>query len=100
MGSAENLRQSFNQDEAVEAGVRVLGCACDTDGSLTVSLMEAYGEECLNVQHWMTETDEDPIGNEFLGIHFKDIDQNNDGEIDAQEATDAFNYVIENGLPT
>jgi len=95
--SAENLRQNFNQATAVEAGVKVLGCACDTDGSLTVSLDEAYGEECLNVQHWMTETDEEPEGHEFLGPHFKDIDQNKDGEIDAQEANDAFNYFIENG---
>merc|ERR1712066_183928 len=98
--SAENLRQNFNNATMVEAGVRVLGCACDTDGSLTVSLIEAYGEECLNVQHWMTETDEEPEGHEFLGPHFEDIDQNKDGEIDAQEAADAFYYVMENGLPT
>merc|ERR550534_1800584 len=59
------LRQSFNKDEAIEAGVRVLGCACDTDGSLTVSIDEANAEECIHVQHSMTETDEDPEGHEF-----------------------------------
>jgi len=98
--SIAGLRQSFNQDQAIEAGVRVLGCACDTDGSLTVSIDEANAEECIHVQHSMTETDEDPEGHEFLGPYFESIDQNNDGEIDAQEATNAFNYAIENGIST
>jgi len=98
--SIAGLRQSFNQDQAIEAGVRVLGCACDTDGSLTVSIDEANAEECIHVQHSMTETDEDPEGHEFLGPYFESIDQNNDGEIDAQEATNAFNYAIENGIAT
>ena len=59
-----------SKDQAIEAGVRVLGCACDTDGSLTVSIDEANAEECIHVQHSMTETDEDPEGHEFLGMIF------------------------------
>jgi len=98
--SFSSLRQSFDQDQAIEAGVRVLGCACDTDGSMTVSFEEANAEECVHVQHWMTETDEEPEGHDFLATYFEIIDQNNDGEIDAQEATDAFNYALGNGIDT
>merc|ERR1712110_291451 len=94
-------RQSFDHDQAVEAGVRVLGCACDTDGSMTVSFDEANAEECVHVQHWMTETNlEELEGQDFLGPYFDEIDQDGNGEIDHQEATDAFNYIIGDGAST
>ena len=32
------------------------------------------------------------------GEYFGDIDQDSNGEIDGQEATDAINYIIENDL--
>jgi hypothetical protein len=36
----------------------------------------------------------------ILGEYFGEIDQDSNGEIDAQEATDAINYMIENDLMT
>ena len=53
------------QDDAIEAGVRVLGCACDTDFTYTVSLDEANAEQCVGVQQWMTIGHD---GQDFLGI--------------------------------
>jgi hypothetical protein len=87
--SAAALRQSFDHDQAAEAGVRVLGCACDTDGSMTVSFDEANAEECLHVQHRMTESKEDGYeGHDFLGPYFDETDKDGNGEIDHQEATE------------
>merc|ERR1712127_904140 len=45
------------------------------------------------VQEWA-------FGQSFLGEYFDLIDQDTNGEIDAQEATDAINYMIENDLMT
>merc|ERR1739844_803305 len=75
---------------AMEA-VHVLGCACDNDMSFTVDSEEANADECQAVQEWA-------FGEAFLGEYFGDIDQDSNGEIDGQEATDAINYIIENDL--
>merc|ERR1711935_299902 len=99
--------RDFQKDDAIEAGVRVLGCACDTDGSLTVSFDkadhytdfsmsvnfdEANDEQCIGVQEWMAIGHD---GEDFLGPYFDQIDQDGNGEIDHQEATDGFNYAID-----
>ena len=37
----------------IEAGVRVLGCACDSDESMSLSWEEVSTEECVFVQDWV-----------------------------------------------
>ena len=37
----------------IEAGVRVLGCACDSDESMSLSWEEVSTEECVFVQNWV-----------------------------------------------
>ena len=39
--------------EYIEAGVRVLGCACDSDESMSLSWEEVSTEECVFVQNWV-----------------------------------------------
>ena len=60
------------QDDAIEAGVRVLGCACDTDFTYTVSLDEANAEQCVGVQQWMTIGHD---GQDFLGKYLEQISE-------------------------
>merc|ERR1739844_484686 len=83
--------RDFTTEHAVQAAVHVLGCACDNDMSFTVDSEEANADECQAVQEWA-------FGEAFLGEYFADIDQDSNGEIDGQEATDAINYIIENDL--
>merc|ERR1712193_78985 len=84
--------RDFSKGDAIEAGVRGLGCACDTDFTYTVSLDEANAEQCVGVQQWMTIGHD---GQDFLGPYFDKIDQDGNGEIDHQEATNAFNFAID-----
>ena len=37
----------------IEAGVRVLGCACDSDESMSLSWEEVSTEKCVFVQDWV-----------------------------------------------
>ena len=74
----------------VEAVVRILGCACDANGSMSLSLDEVVDGQCGDFQNWAfgeTVIDES---------HFALADQNGDGEIDAMEGAAAVQYVIEN----
>merc|ERR1712051_573912 len=85
-------KRDFTTEHAVQAAVHVLGCACDNDMSMSVD-SEANADECQAVQEWA-------FGQSFLGEYFDMIDQDTNGEIDEQEATDAINYMIENDLMT
>merc|ERR1712051_85074 len=86
-------KRDFTTEHAVQAAVHVLGCACDNDMSMSVDSEEANADECQAVQEWA-------FGQSFLGEYFDMIDQDTNGEIDEQEATDAINYMIENDLMT
>ena len=39
--------------EYIEAGVRVLGCACDSDESMSLTWEEVSTDECVFVQNWV-----------------------------------------------
>ena len=67
----------------VEAAVRVIGCACDNDGNMALSWEEVSSEQCVAVQNWVFG---DNIDEE--GFNMADADGN--GEVDGQEAADAF----------
>merc|ERR1712172_350442 len=78
------------EEHAVQAAVHVLGCACDSNESFTLSKEEANADECQAVQEWT-------FGQSWiLGEYFPMFDQDSNGEIDGQEATDAIKYIIEN----
>ena len=43
----------FFLTEYIEAGVRVLGCACDSDESMSLTWEEVSTDECVFVQNWV-----------------------------------------------
>ena len=67
----------------VEAGVRILGCACDADESWGISFDEFQGDDCSAVQEWMFGQTIDQEGFDY-------IDANNDGQVDGEEAANAW----------
>ena len=74
----------------VEAGVRVLGCACDNDGSKSLSWKEVSTEECVIVQNWI-------FGQNMDEDTFNLIDVNGDGNVDGNELADALEYFFGEG---
>jgi len=74
---------NFSDNVHVEAAVRVIGCACDNDGNMALSWEEVSSEQCVAVQNWVFG---DNIDEE--GFNMADTDGN--GEVDGQEAADAF----------
>lgn len=75
----------------VEAGVRVFGCSCDTDGSWTVDWQEATNDVCVAVQELVA-------GEALDETHFEMADSNNDGELDGQEVAAAIEWLMENAM--
>lgn len=75
--------------DLVEAGVRVFGCSCDTDGSWSVDMQEATGDVCVAVQELVA-------GQSLDASHFEMADANNDGELDGGEVADAIEWLLEN----
>ena len=73
----------------MEAAVRVIGCACDSDGNMALSWEEVSSEQCVAVQNWVFGQSIDEEG-------FNMVDSDGNGEVDGQEAADAFEYVIDN----
>jgi len=53
--SRSNSLKLFSNNEYIEAGVRVLGCACDSDESMSLTWEEVSTEECVFVQNWVFE---------------------------------------------
>ena len=74
----------------VEGAVRVLGCSCDNDGSMTLSWDEVSDEICVHVQQWIFE------GCSMDEEGFSMVDSDGNGEIDGEEAAAALEYAIEN----
>merc|ERR1712212_1473998 len=61
----------FSNNVLIEAGVRVVGCACDNDGSMSLSWEEVSTEECMFVQNWI-------FGQNMEEDTFNFIDENGD----------------------
>merc|ERR1711935_986997 len=53
--SRSNSLKLFSNNEYIEAGVRVLGCACDSDESMSLTWEEVSTDECVFVQNWVFE---------------------------------------------
>ena len=79
----------FFTESVIDALVRILGCACNTDDNMNLSLEEVLGETCVAVQNHIA-------GQSMDAATFELVDQNGDGEIDYTEAFDAFQYAFEN----
>merc|ERR1711935_1236335 len=80
----------FSNNVFVEAGVRVLGCACDNDGSMSLSWEEVSTEECMFVQNWV-------FGENLDEETFNEIDANGDGNMDGDEFAEALEDFFEAG---
>ena len=61
----------------------MIGCACDADGSWTISWDEANSEECVAVQYWIA-------GQNMDQETFDYVDADQDGQICGDEAADAL----------
>merc|ERR1712051_255960 len=70
--SRSNSRNLFSNNAYIEAGVRVLGCACDSDESMSLDWEEVSTEECVFVQGWVFEEHLDENA-------FDMVDANGDG---------------------
>ena len=73
----------------IEAAVRIVGCVCDANGSMTLDWEEMNGEDCLALQNWMFN------GHTMDQEHFDMVDANGDGEIDGDEAAAAAEAAFE-----
>ena len=72
----------------IEAGVRVLGCACDNDGSMSLSWEEVSTKECMFVQNML-------FGQNLDENIFNQIDTSGDGNVDGEEFADALKDFFE-----
>merc|ERR1712127_64899 len=81
--SRSNSLKLFSNNEYIEAGVRVLGCACDSDESMSLSWEEVSTEECVFVQ--------DRVFEEHLDENaFDMVDANGDGFLQGCEVAVAL----------
>merc|ERR1719431_1361323 len=74
----------FSNNVLIEAGVRVVGCACDNDESMSLSWEEVSTKECMFVQNWV-------FGENLDEEAFNEIDANGDGNEFAQALEDYYN---------
>merc|ERR1719350_468324 len=81
--SRSNSLKLFSNNEYIEAGVRVLGCACDSDESMSLSWEELSTEECVFVQDWVFEEHLDENA-------FDMVDANGDGFLQGCEVAVAL----------
>merc|ERR1711894_511724 len=81
--SRSNSLKLFSNNEYIEAGVRVLGCACDSDESMSLSWEEVSTEECVFVQNWVFEEHLDENA-------FDMVDANGDGFLQGCEVAVAL----------
>merc|ERR1712223_1295848 len=78
----------FSNNAFIEAGVRVLGCACDNDGSMSLSWEEVSTKECMFVQNML-------FGQNLDENIFNQIDTSGDGNVDGEEFADALEDFFE-----
>merc|ERR1719219_1167790 len=80
----------FSNNVNIDAGIRVLGCACDNDGSMSLSWEEVSTEECIFVQNWV-------FGENMEEEDFNEVDADEDGNVDGFELANALEDYFENG---
>merc|ERR1712223_355614 len=80
-------RMSSN-DVYVEAAIKVLGCSCDNDGSMSLSWEEVSTKECMFVQNML-------FGQNLDENIFNQIDTSGDGNVDGEEFADALEDFFE-----
>ena len=91
MDSIERMFHFFKAH--IEAAVRIVGCVCDANGSMTLDWEEMNGEDCLALQNWMFN------GHTMDKEHFHMVDTNGDGEIDGDECAAAAEAAFEQYMP-
>merc|ERR1711862_8288 len=94
MNEASSMRswqlRDFSENTHVEAAVRVLGCSCDYDGSMSLSWEEISDDMCQAVQAWIFD------GHTMCEEGFSMVDFNGNGEIEGEEAAAALEWAMEN----
>ena len=77
----------------VEAGIRVLGCACDNDVSMSLSWDEVSTEHCEFVQNLL-------FGQNLDEDKFNEIDADGSGNLEGCEVSTALEAYIKDKFET
>ena len=81
----------FQFAEYIEAGVRVLGCACDDNGNMSLSWEEVSTEKCIFVQDWV-------FGEHLDENAFDMVDADGSGSLEGCEVAQALEEYYEDEL--
>ena len=81
----------FQFPEYIEAGVRVLGCACDDNGNMSLSWEEVSTEKCIFVQDWV-------FGEHLDENAFDMVDADGSGTLEGCEVAQALEEYFEDEL--
>merc|ERR1719189_3439354 len=83
----------FSNNVYIEAGIRVLGCACDNDGSMSLSWEEVSSDHCEFVQNWV-------FGENLDEGTFNEIDADGSGNLEGCEISLALEEYLEDQFET